>query len=137
MKFDAPTNMGKLVLSNIAKPTIHKWFSLVVGPNDVVWYYVTWFPAFYLTKCPFRWSDKQQLILHYFQLYNIFSVTQFRIQTNTLITRITVLLISCLVPLLCLIFRCSFFKVFSVIWTNKSINKWSYLAIKKTIDLVS
>jgi len=45
-----------------------KWFGLVIGPNDVVLYDVTLFPAFSWTKRHFRWSNKRLSICH---LYTI------------------------------------------------------------------
>ena len=48
MALDAPSNAGKHVISNIActLPAIHKRFSLLVGPNDIVCDEVTQIHAF-------------------------------------------------------------------------------------------
>jgi len=46
---DAPTNVGKHITSNIACAGCHWYtnrFSLLIGPNGVVHYDVTIFPAF-------------------------------------------------------------------------------------------
>jgi len=62
MTYNAPTNAGKHVKSNIecaCSQRYAKKISFLIGPNDDVPYDVTLFPAFTWTIRHFRWSDKR------------------------------------------------------------------------------